>query len=226
MCTHTHTERKFHWKCEALYDVATSQADECHCREAAVSLCCKDKTSHYPWFYFGIIKVNKHFSATMSASRASIKHSFAEILDGSNKTHFFYYYHCCLWNASVSWPDQTGLGGYWWGACGMDNHCSRPDFSLSHKQVKVFIAAVKLSVPVFRPGVFSFSCTPRSTVGASAALVGSSSRSAWRASSVCSPTQKGPRGHGYQASSPPLGVKVRGSRQNISAALWASGDPV
>lgn len=62
---------------------------ECHCREAAVSLRCKDKTSHYPGFYFGIMKVNKHFNATKSASRASIKHSFAEILDGSPKTHFF-----------------------------------------------------------------------------------------------------------------------------------------
>lgn len=69
--------------------MATSQADECHCREAAVSLCCKDKTSHYSGFYFGITKVNKHFSATMGASRVSIKHYFAEMVDGSPKTHFF-----------------------------------------------------------------------------------------------------------------------------------------
>lgn len=99
----------------------------------------------------------------------------------------------------------------------MDIHCSRPDFSLSHKQVNVFIAAVShpsrffaLVCPVFPVG---------RAAGVSAALL------ARRPVLLGEPRQyaaqpKRPEGSWISGLvSPPLGVKVRGSRQNISAAL-------
>lgn len=85
----------------------------------------------------------------------------------------------------------------------MDIHCSRPDFSLSHKQVNVFIAAVIR--PSFSPWCvlfFLYTAQPECQLHC------------WLVVPFCleslvsmQPNPKGPRGHGYQASSPPSGCK-------------------
>lgn len=51
--------------------MVTSQVDECHRGEATVNLSGQNTSSSK--VYFEIIKVNKHFSATISTSHASNK---------------------------------------------------------------------------------------------------------------------------------------------------------
>lgn len=143
ICVVTHREKeKFHWQCESFHIVVTSQVDECYFREAAFSLFRKDQSFHHPGFYYGIIKANKHCSATISASRVSIKLLIAGIPGASAETLFFMIIINVAYE-TVQSPDQIRQDpSYWWFACGMDNHSSWPDFSLSHKEVNVFIVAV------------------------------------------------------------------------------------
>lgn len=87
----------------------------------------------------------------------------------------------------------------------MDIHCSRPDFSLSHKQVNVFIAAVSHPSRFFALVCFVFPVRR--------AALSERQLHCWLVVPFCleslvsmQSNPKGPRGHGYQASSPPLWV--------------------